>query len=130
MIRKYDTFTFMRGLKMKPVKGADRVYYIDFGQVFKVLTKRAMRKNNINKFKLTSQKLKMKMKQGWEKQQNALSADSKKTHKNKNKKSKDLMTQINAACIIQSWYLKSSIRNKEKSLRIEMDTDPMDTDSK
>jgi hypothetical protein len=31
MIRKYDTFTFMRGLKMKPVKGADRVYYIDFG---------------------------------------------------------------------------------------------------
>ena len=55
----------MRGIKIKPIQGWDKNYYIDFPQVFKVLTKRAFKNNNMSQFKVTNKKLRDKLKKGW-----------------------------------------------------------------
>jgi len=86
MINKYQTMKSLRGIKIKPTKGSDKQYYVDFAGVFKVLTKRAFKNNNLSQFKVTNKKLKDKLKKGWD------HTSSNDVKKKKNRTSKDLIT--------------------------------------
>ena len=85
MINKYQTMKSLRGIKIKPTKGSDKQYYVDFAGVFKVLTKRAFKNNNLTQYKVTNKKLKDKLKKGWDQS----TVDVK---KKKSRTSKDLIT--------------------------------------
>jgi hypothetical protein len=69
VVKRRELFRIIKDYKLKAVKGPNDQFYILFADVYKEFIKRAFEFHNVNKFKVSSKKVKDKLKKGWKKKE-------------------------------------------------------------